>query len=84
MYGDDLAKSPHMARISGSVYKDIDASKFFLDANRNPSPMMKESLVYTLHSYKFVADVPNPEKYFKEVFDTMTITAMNDNTVCLL
>jgi hypothetical protein len=24
MRGDDVAKSPHMARIAGSVYKDVD------------------------------------------------------------
>ena len=67
MYGDDLAKSPHMARIAGSVYKDIDASKFFMDKNENPSPMMKQSMIYNLHSFGFVKDVPTPDKFFKEV-----------------
>jgi hypothetical protein len=28
MMGDDLAKSPHMARIGGSVYKDVNPNKF--------------------------------------------------------
>jgi hypothetical protein len=27
-YGDDLAKMPHMARIAGSVFDDIDASSY--------------------------------------------------------
>eukprot|EP01047_Picozoa_sp_COSAG01_P137792 COSAG01_NODE_68359_length_264_cov_0.733333_1_plen_50_part_01 len=27
-YGDDLAKMPHMARIAGSVFDDIDASAY--------------------------------------------------------
>jgi dolichyl-diphosphooligosaccharide---protein glycosyltransferase len=29
--GDDIAKSPHMARIGGSVYKDIKADQFGMD-----------------------------------------------------
>ena len=29
--GDDIAKSPHMARISGSVYKDIKPNLFGMD-----------------------------------------------------
>ena len=44
MQGDDIAKSPHMARISGSVYKDIRAQDFWFDPRKGPSPMMNESL----------------------------------------
>ena len=29
--GDDVAKSPHMARIGGSVYKDINPNEFYID-----------------------------------------------------
>ena len=28
--GDDLAKMPHMARIAGSVYDDVNASDYYL------------------------------------------------------
>lgn len=31
MWGDDLAKMPHMARIAGSVYSDIDPSLYHSD-----------------------------------------------------
>jgi len=53
--GDDLAKSPHMARIGNSVYSDIcpgdpTCSKFGFDRNRKPTPMMAASLLYKLHS----------------------------------
>jgi dolichyl-diphosphooligosaccharide--protein glycosyltransferase len=66
MYGDDLAKSPHMARIAGSVYSDIDPSAFYLDPQTNrPSPMMRDSLLYKLHSYKLdeKAGVTSLSKY---------------------
>ena len=54
----DLAKSPHMARIAGSVYSDIDASKFTMERDGTeygaPSQMMKDSLLYRLHSWDMV------------------------------
>ena len=31
MWGDDIAKSPHMARIGGSVYKSIKPDEFYQD-----------------------------------------------------
>ena len=49
MYSDDLAKSPHMARIAGSVYRDVDASAFYMDQQGLPSPMMRESILYRMH-----------------------------------
>lgn len=54
--GDDLAKSPHMARIGNSVYHDIcpkdpTCRNFgFLDQQMTPTPMMEKSLLYRLHS----------------------------------
>merc|ERR1719223_2617048 len=67
MWGDDLAKSPHMARISGSVYSDIQPDKFYLDRDQNPSRMMARSLLYNLHSYRLKPGVPKPEN-FVEVY----------------
>jgi len=49
MYSDDLAKSPHMARIAGSVYRDVDATAFYMDQQGLPSPMMRESILYRMH-----------------------------------
>merc|ERR1712166_1433253 len=54
--GDDLAKSPHMARIGNSVFNDIcpgdpTCSMFgFTDQQMTPTPMMEKSLLYRLHS----------------------------------
>lgn len=50
-FGDDLAKMPHMARIAGSVYNDIDPSEYHQDREGNPSDAMRASLLYRLHSY---------------------------------
>ena len=52
MHGDDLAKSPHMARIGGSVYKDVDPDKFGFDNYGQPTEMMKDSLLYTTIMYR--------------------------------
>jgi len=53
MYSDDLAKSPHMARIAGSVYDDIKPTEFYLDQQGNPSDMMKESILWRMHGFKY-------------------------------
>jgi dolichyl-diphosphooligosaccharide--protein glycosyltransferase len=68
MYGDDIAKSPHMARIGGSVYKDIDATQFYQDQHGNPSDMMRKSLIYNLVNYRLDPSIPElkPDT-FKEV-----------------
>ena len=52
MMGDDLAKSPHMANIGGSVYHDVPREGYWVDREDNPSPLMKQSLLYKLHTYK--------------------------------
>ena len=54
--GDDLAKSPHMARIGNSVYSDIcpgdpTCSQFSFDHQGNPKPMMNASMLYKMHSH---------------------------------
>lgn len=52
MNGDDLAKSPHMARIGGSVYKDVDPHKFGMDMYGKPTEMMRESLLWTIINHR--------------------------------
>jgi dolichyl-diphosphooligosaccharide--protein glycosyltransferase len=53
--GDDLAKSPHLARIGNSVYDDIcpgdpTCAHYGRDRNGKPTPFMAGSLLYKLHS----------------------------------
>merc|ERR1712038_345015 len=53
--GDDLAKSPHLARIANSVYRsmcpnDPTCSQFGM-SRLGPSKMMRESLLYKLVSH---------------------------------
>ena len=71
MYGDDLAKSPHMARIAGSVYSDINATGFTMERDGSemgsPSETMKNSLLYRLHSFGMADDVTSLEHY-EEVY----------------
>ena len=52
MMGDDIAKSPHMANIGGSVYHDVPREGYWVDREDNPSPLMRQSLLYKLHTYK--------------------------------
>jgi len=65
MWGDDIAKSPHMARIGGSVYKSIKPDDFYQDEQGNPSPMMKRSLIFNAVNYRLDPNVPEfpPETY---------------------
>jgi dolichyl-diphosphooligosaccharide--protein glycosyltransferase len=75
--GDDLAKSPHMARIGNSVYPDIcpgdPTCRSFGFVDHSPTPMMAESLLYNLHSHNQAKDYNgnliqvNPA-LFQEVF----------------
>eukprot|EP01126_Amoeba_proteus_P043539 TRINITY_DN4786_c0_g2_i3.p1 TRINITY_DN4786_c0_g2~~TRINITY_DN4786_c0_g2_i3.p1 ORF type:complete len:271 (+),score=72.43 TRINITY_DN4786_c0_g2_i3:3-815(+) len=51
--GDDLAKSPHMARIANSVYSDVcpgdpTCSMFGFYQGGRPTPMMEKSLLYNM------------------------------------
>eukprot|EP00658_Telonema_sp_P-2_P016713 TRINITY_DN16480_c0_g1_i11.p1 TRINITY_DN16480_c0_g1~~TRINITY_DN16480_c0_g1_i11.p1 ORF type:complete len:804 (+),score=264.46 TRINITY_DN16480_c0_g1_i11:71-2413(+) len=71
--GDDLAKSPHMARIGNSVFNDIcpgdpTCSMFGFDQAGNPTPMMEASLLYVLHSHRQKPGVVADSNRFEEVF----------------
>jgi dolichyl-diphosphooligosaccharide--protein glycosyltransferase len=72
--GDDLAKSPHMARISNSVFDGICAGDptcrlfGFVDNQMTPTPMMAESLLYKLHSSNTAPGKTHDKKLFKDVF----------------
>ena len=66
MYSDDLAKSPHMARIAGSVYEDIDPKNFYLDQG-NPSDMMAASILWRMHGLKYDPRVA-PFQFYEEAY----------------
>jgi len=68
--GDDLAKSPHLARIANSVYRDhcpgdVTCRAFgFVDRKGTPSAMMERSFLYKLHSNKMKPGVVvDPAKF---------------------
>ena len=73
--GDDLAKSPHMARIGNSVYGDIcpgdpTCSQFGFYHGGRPTKMMEECLLYKMclsgqHGVK-----PLNASLFREVFSS--------------
>jgi len=71
--GDDLAKSLHLARIGNSVYPDHcgdhdpKCSQFGFDADRNPTPMMEESLLYKLVVNGVTDGVAIDRELFEEV-----------------
>lgn len=67
MWGDDLAKMPHMGRIGGSVYKDVDQHAYFQDHDGKPSPGMRNSLLFLLHSYRLDPEVEAPT-LFEEAY----------------
>eukprot|EP00934_Nitzschia_sp_Nitz4_P004135 Nitzschia sp. Nitz4//scaffold7_size249615//51352//54449//NITZ4_001152-RA/size249615-augustus-gene-0.252-mRNA-1//-1//CDS//3329558367//4125//frame0 len=73
--GDDLAKSPHLARIANSVYRDhcpagdtACRSFGFIDREGTPSPMMERSLLYRLHGHKVKKGVEADPSKWQEVF----------------
>jgi len=71
MSGDDIAKSPHMARIGSSVYKDIPFQDFYQDREGRPSAMMARSMVYNMVNYRLNPSVPEfPENTFEEAYTT--------------
>jgi dolichyl-diphosphooligosaccharide--protein glycosyltransferase len=67
MYGDDLAKHPHMARIGGSVYHDIDQMGYYLDGDGNPSEKTRGSLLFQLHGYRLDPSIEAPT-LFEEAY----------------
>lgn len=72
--GDDLAKSPHLARIATSVYRDHCPNDptcrafSFIDHQGTPSAMMQRSLLYRLHGGGIRPDVVVPNDRFQEVY----------------
>merc|ERR1711871_1542629 len=67
--GDDIAKSPHMARIAGSVYKDINPQAFGMHSDGRPTKMMAESLVYNLVLGGLDPSIPPlPPKTYEEAY----------------
>jgi len=78
--GDDLAKSIHIARISNSVYNQTCGDPLcrkFGFGDRGPTKMMKNSLIYKLHSHAMKPNVmANPEMFqhrFKSKFGKVRI-----------
>ena len=74
--GDDLAKSPHMARIGNSVYNDIcpndqTCSHFgFYNRQLDPTPMMAESLLYKMSVMHQRPGVHIDDKLFSLVYQS--------------
>mmetsp|Transcript_15450 Transcript_15450/g.38925 ORF Transcript_15450/g.38925 Transcript_15450/m.38925 type:complete len:973 (-) Transcript_15450:115-3033(-) len=73
--GDDLAKSPHLARIANSVYRDHcpagdPTCRAFglLDRQGTPSPMMERSLLYQLHGSQIKQGVEADPDKWEEVY----------------
>ena len=75
--GDDLAKSPHLARIANSVYRDMCSDPvcsqfgFVQDPQtrqRRPSRQMGRSLLANLVSYRINPDAKVDPEQFQEVF----------------
>jgi dolichyl-diphosphooligosaccharide---protein glycosyltransferase len=72
--GDDLAKSPHLARIATSVYRDhcpddpTCRAFGFVDRQGTPSTMMRRSLLYRLHGFQIKPDIDVPDDKFQEVY----------------
>lgn len=74
--GDDLAKSPHLARIGNSVFPDHcgdddpKCNKFSFYEDHSPTPMMARSLLYKLCQHDVSPGVKVNENLFKEVHTT--------------
>jgi len=74
--GDDLAKSPHLARIGNSVFPehcgddDPKCNKFGFHADRSPTPMMAQSLLYKAVMHNMAKGVKLDGRLFQEVHTT--------------
>ena len=72
--GDDLAKSPHMARIGSSVYSDVCGPKdplcasYGFGAGGEPSAKMAASMLYRMHSAGVRPGVAVDPELFTEVY----------------
>eukprot|EP00929_Paragymnodinium_shiwhaense_P063638 TRINITY_DN3179_c0_g2_i1.p1 TRINITY_DN3179_c0_g2~~TRINITY_DN3179_c0_g2_i1.p1 ORF type:complete len:898 (-),score=207.24 TRINITY_DN3179_c0_g2_i1:111-2804(-) len=75
---DDLAKSPHLARIGNSVFPDHCGDDdprchkfgFINHDQNNPTPMMRKSLLYNMVKHNLAPNVKVDPKLFKEVHST--------------
>eukprot|EP01116_Phalansterium_solitarium_P013790 TRINITY_DN31202_c0_g1_i1.p1 TRINITY_DN31202_c0_g1~~TRINITY_DN31202_c0_g1_i1.p1 ORF type:complete len:724 (-),score=329.55 TRINITY_DN31202_c0_g1_i1:273-2444(-) len=67
VYGDDLQKMPHMANIAGSVYPEIRMNQYYSDDKGQPSPALRESLLFRL-TYAGKSPAVEPLKHFKEAY----------------
>merc|ERR1712139_448477 len=74
--GDDMGKSPHLARIANSVFSDHcgDADpkceKFGFYRGGKPTPMMEKSLLYKLVKNNIDAGATVNDELFQEVHTT--------------
>merc|ERR1719161_2046155 len=74
--GDDLAKSPHLARIGNSVFpehcgdKDPLCQKFSFHGDGSPTKMMAQSLLYNLCSHNVRPGAKVDNRLFEEVHTT--------------
>ena len=72
MHADDLAKSPHMARIGWSVYGDrigCNATEFYMERDGTPSDCMRESILWRMHAWRFDTSAA-PLERFEEAYTT--------------
>ncbi len=72
-HSDDLQKSPHMARIASSVYKDVCplndplCHTFGFYSDHRPTPSMEKSMLYRMHSHG-QGNVRADPKLFQEAY----------------
>ena len=72
MHADDLAKSPHMARIGWSVYGDrigCNATDFYMERDGTPSDCMRDSILWRMHAWRFDTSAA-PLERFEEAYTT--------------
>lgn len=74
--GDDMGKSPHLARIGNSVFPDHCGDddplcrKYSFYEDGSPTPMMAKSFLYKAVNHNLQAGVKLNPKYWKEVHST--------------
>merc|ERR1712070_824337 len=68
---DDMAKSPHLARIANSIYPDVcgandpKCTKFGFYQGGQPTPMMEKSFLYRAVKHKIAKGVALDSKLFQ-------------------
>merc|ERR1711988_856657 len=72
---DDMAKSPHLARIANSIFDDVCpgdplCTRFGFDRQGNPTKMMGKSLLYRMVMHKLTPGVEVNKDLFREVHTT--------------